>query len=144
MSSISSVAAGAGTAVLTNSSVAVAIGKPGQSVEPSGSASATVSVPYYTSPRIFVDPQYGEVVYDYRDPTTGASTSQIPSRQQLTAYQAQQTTFVSTASGGVPSGGTGTAGASLPVGTSNSGSSSPAPAAVSVPATAGPVASTVV
>lgn len=144
MSSISSVAAGAGTAVLTNSSVAAAIGKPGQSVEPSGSAPVTVSLPYYTSPRIYVDPQYGEVVYDYRDPATGASTSQIPSKQQLTAYQAQQTILVSTASGGPPSVGTGTAGASPPVGTSNSGSSSPAPAAVSVPATAGPAASTVV
>jgi hypothetical protein len=94
MSSISSVATGAGTAILANSSVAAAIGKPGQSVEPSDSASATVSLPYYTSPRIYVDPQYGEVVYEYRDPETGSSTSQIPSKQQLSAYQALQTIAV--------------------------------------------------
>lgn len=86
MSSISSVAAGAGASIITNNGGSAASGKPGQAVEPTGSASSTVPLLYYTSPRIYVDPQYGQVVYDYRDPTTGLSTQQVPSRQALDAY----------------------------------------------------------
>ena len=86
MSSISSVAAGAGVPIITNTSDNSTAGKPGQTVEPAGSASSSVPLLYYTSPRIFVDPQYGQVVYDFRDPKTGATTQQVPSRQAIDAY----------------------------------------------------------
>jgi nucleoid-associated protein YgaU len=139
MSSISSVVAGAGAAVLTNGSGAVTTEKPGQSVEPSGSASASVSFPYYTSPRIYVDPQYGEVVYDYRDPDTGTSTSQIPSKKQLNAYQALQTLSATPASNAgassSPATGGGTAAPSTPAGTAQ-----PAPVAAASPSPSAPAA----
>lgn len=97
MSSISSVAAGAGASIITNGSGSSTSGKPGQTVEPAGSASSSVPLLYYSSPRIYVDPQYGQVVYDYRDPTTGLSTQQVPSRQALDAYtRSSQTPVAST------------------------------------------------
>lgn len=139
MSSISSVAAGAGAAIITNNSGSSASGKPGQAVEPTGSASSTVPLLYYTSPRIFVDPQYGQVVYDYRDPTTGISTQQVPSKQALSAYTKTSQTLqpAATATASVAS-----TASPAPVPTSTSAtasapSSAPAPAAAPVSTGAG-------
>ena len=140
MSSISSVAAGAGASVITSNGGSSASGKPGQAVEPTGSASSSVPLLYYSSPRIFVDPQYGQVVYDYRDTTTGISTKQVPSRQALDAYRVTQTIQPSTSTVGAV-----VAAASSPVpSTSTTGAgSAPSAAASSAPISTGAGASTI-
>ncbi len=137
MSSISNVAAGAGVSIITNASDNSAAGKPGQTVEPAGSASSSVPLRYYSSPRIFVDPQYGQVVYDFRDPKTGATTQQVPSRQAIDAYnRSSLTTPTSTpvgTSNAVPTASTTT---TQPQQSSSSAApSSSAPAAPSAPGT---------
>ncbi len=133
MSSISSVTAGAGAAIITNSSGGAASGKPGQLVEPTVSSPFSVSLPYYTSPRIYVDPQYGEVVYDYRDPATGNSVNQVPSKQALSAYRVFQTPQTSTTAS-PPTTSTGTAASAT--GSGSAGSTSVTSSAV--PTSTGP------
>lgn len=138
MSSISSVTAGAGAAIITNSGGSSASGKPSQAVEPTGSASSTVSLLYYTSPRIFVDPQYGEVVYDYRDPTTGNSTQQVPSKQALSAYTKSAQTLPTTSSTASATAAVTSTESSAPVQVSaTSGATASAPVAPSVPVSTG-------